>query len=87
MSWAKNVENTVWICEGFSIYSSFRVALREFYVHDSAWIQPGGGRYAISLSFGTSEVVIENGISVRANKIMVSRSAGQTRWSATTTWI
>jgi hypothetical protein len=66
----------VWIGEGFSIYSSFRVELREFYAHDSAWIQPGGGSYAIGLSFGTSEVLIENGISVKANKIMVARSAG-----------
>jgi hypothetical protein len=76
MCWAKNVESTVWIGEGFSIYSSFRVELREFYAHDSAWIQPGGGSYAIGLSFGTSEVLIENGISIRANKIMVARSAG-----------
>jgi hypothetical protein len=76
MSWVRNVENTVWIGEGFSIYSSFRIELREFYVHDSAWVQPGGGSYAIGLSFGTAEVLIENGISVRANKVMVARSAG-----------
>jgi hypothetical protein len=76
MCWAKNIENTVWIGEGFSIYSSFRIELREFYVHDSAWIQPGGGSYAIGLSFGSAEVLIENGISVRANKVMVARSAG-----------
>jgi hypothetical protein len=76
MCWAKNVESTVWIGEGFSIYSSFRIELREFYVHDSAWVQPGGGSYAIGLSSGTAEVLIENGISVRANKLMVARSAG-----------
>src|SRR4029077_14689593 len=56
--------------------SSFRIELREFYVHDAAWAQPGGGSYAIDLSFGTSEVLIENGISVRANKVMVARCAG-----------
>src|SRR5258708_19061057 len=55
---------------------SLRMELREFYVHDAAWGQPGGGAYAISLSFGTSEVLIENGISVRANKVMVARCAG-----------
>jgi hypothetical protein len=76
MSWVRNVENTVWLGEGFSIYSSFRIELREFYVHDAAWVQPGGGSYAIGLSFGTAEVLIENGISVRANKVMVARSAG-----------
>jgi hypothetical protein len=76
LSWAKNVENTVWHDEGFAIDSSFRIEVREFYVHDAAWAQPGGGGYAISLSSGTSEVLIENGISVRANKLMVARSAG-----------
>lgn len=75
-SWAKNVESTVWHDEGFAIHASFRVELREFYVHDAAWAQPGGGGYAISMSAGSSEVLIENGISVRANKVLVMRSAG-----------
>src|ERR1700752_3732053 len=76
MSWARNVESTNWHGEGFGIQGSFRIELREFYVHDAAWAQPGGGGYAISLSAGTSEVLIENGISVQANKVMVVRSAG-----------
>jgi hypothetical protein len=74
--WAKSVENTVWHDEGFAINNSFRVEIREFYVHDAAWAQPGGAGYAISLANGSSEVLIENGISVRANKVMVARSAG-----------
>src|SRR5262249_42531027 len=76
LSWARNVESTNWHGEGFAVHSSFRVELREFYVHDAAWAQPGGGGYAISLSAGTAEVLIENGISIRANKVMVARSAG-----------
>jgi hypothetical protein len=76
LSWARNVENTVWVGEGFAIASSFRIELREFYVHDAAWAHPGGGSYAIGLSFGTAEVLIENGISIRANKVMVVRCAG-----------
>jgi hypothetical protein len=76
LSWARNVENTVWHDEGFAIDSSFRIELREFYVHDAAWAHPGGGGYAISLSRGTAEVLVENGISVRANKVIVARSAG-----------
>lgn len=75
-SWAKNIDNTVWHDEGFAIHSSFRIELREFYVHDAAWAQPGGGGYAISLSAGSSEVLIENGIAVRANKVIAARSAG-----------
>jgi hypothetical protein len=76
LSWAKNVENTVWLGEGFAIDYSFRIELRDFYVHDAARVQPGGGSYAISLAAGTAEVLVENGISVRANKVMVARSSG-----------
>lgn len=75
-SWARNVDSTQWYGEGFAINGGFRVELREFYVHDAAWAQPGGGGYAISLAGGSSEVLIENGISVRANKLMVVRSSG-----------
>jgi hypothetical protein len=75
-SWAKNVESTVWSGHGFQMSNSFRIELREFYSHDSAWIQPGGGSYGISLEGGTSEVLIENGISVRANKVIVALCAG-----------
>jgi hypothetical protein len=76
LSWAKNVENTMWLNEGFAIDNSFRVQLEEFYVHDAAWAEPGGAGYAISLSQGSSEILIENGISMRANKVMVSRCSG-----------
>lgn len=75
-SWAKNVESSVWHDEGFAVDSSFRIELREFYVHDAAWAQPGGAGYAISLAGGSSEVLVENGISIRANKVMVSRCSG-----------
>jgi hypothetical protein len=76
MSWAKNVESTVWLGEGIAVDNSFRIQLEEFYVHDAAWAEPGGAGYAISLSGGSSEILIENGISVKANKVMVSRCAG-----------
>ncbi|MBL8565388.1 MAG: hypothetical protein JNM89_06705 [Hyphomicrobiaceae bacterium] len=75
-SWARNVDVTNWHGEGVAIDSAFRVELREFYVHDAAWAQPGGAGYAISLSRGTSETLIENGIALRANKLLVFRSAG-----------
>lgn len=74
--WAQRVENTEWLGEGFAINNSFRVQLEEFYVHKAVWPVPGGGGYAISLSHGSSEILIENGISILANKVMVSRSSG-----------
>ncbi len=74
--WAKNVENTGWLGEGFAIVSSYRVVVRDSYVHDGAWPEPGGGGYALSLSNGSSEVLIENNISLNVNKVMVARSCG-----------
>ena len=66
----------MWHDEGFAVERSFRVSISESYVHDAAWAQPGGAGYAISLSNGTSEVLVENSIIVKANKVMVARSAG-----------
>ncbi len=75
-SWAKDCEITVWHDEGFAVNSSFRIEIRDSYIHDAAWAQPGGAGYAISFSSGTSEVLVENCISVRANKVMVARASG-----------
>lgn len=74
--WAKNVEDTLWLNEGIAIDYSFRIQLEEFYVHNAAWPVNGGGGYAISFAQGSSEALIENGISVLANKVMVARSSG-----------
>ena len=75
-SWAKNVEVSVWYGEGVALDGSFRVELRDSYIHDAAWAEPGGAGYAISIADGSSELLIENNISVRANKVMVARSSG-----------
>jgi hypothetical protein len=75
-SWAKNVEVSGWYGEGFALNGSFRVELRDSYVHDAAWAEPGGAGYAISIADASSELLIENNISIRANKVMVARSAG-----------
>jgi hypothetical protein len=75
-SWAKNVESSVWHDEGFAVNTSFGVEIRRAYVHDAAWAQPGGAGYAISLSGGSAEVLVEDSIIVRANKVMVARCAG-----------
>ena len=74
--WAYNVESTLWLGAGFGVSDSFRVELNEFYVHKPVWPVPGGGGYNISLENASSEILIWNGISVLANKVMVGRSAG-----------
>jgi hypothetical protein len=75
-SWAYRVECTQWLGECMSVDFSLRIQLEQFYIHDGAWCEPGGGGYNISLSHGASEILIENGVSLRCNKVMVSRSAG-----------
>ena len=75
-SWAKNIDDTAWLNEGFALASTFHVEVRDSYVHDADWPVPGGGGYAISLSNATSEALVENCIIMKANKVMVARSAG-----------
>jgi hypothetical protein len=75
-SWAKNIEVTTWYGEGVSLDRSFRVELRDSYIHDAAWAEPGGKGYAISIVKGSAELLIENNISIRANKVMVARASG-----------
>ncbi len=75
-SWARNIENTQWIGEGFAANGSFRVEIRDSYIHTGSWPEPGGAGYAISFADGTSDVLVENNIIVDTCKIMVARSSG-----------
>jgi hypothetical protein len=75
-SWAKNVEMTQWQGEGFAIDNSFRIEVRDSYIHQGSWPTPGGAGYAISLADGSAEVLIENNIILDANKVMVVRASG-----------
>ena len=75
-SWAKAIEVTQWLGEGVAIDNSFRIELRDSYIHTGSWPQPGGAGYAISLANGSSEVLIENNILLDVCKNMVFRSSG-----------
>jgi hypothetical protein len=75
-SWANKVECTLWLGDCVDINNSFRVQLEEFYIHMGVWPVNGGGGYNISLSNGSSEILIENGISIMTNKVMVARASG-----------
>jgi Pectate lyase superfamily protein len=74
--WAKNIEVTQWIGEGVAIDNSFRVELRDSYIHTASWPEPGGTGYAISLASASSEILIENNISIDVNKVIIARSSG-----------
>lgn len=75
-SWAKAVEVTEWQGDGIDVDNSFRIEVRDSYIHDGAWAQPGGAGYALSMAAGSAEILFENNIVRMANKVMVARSAG-----------
>jgi hypothetical protein len=76
-SWAYRVECTVWLGHGcIQVNGSLRVQLEQFYAHDGAWPEPGGGGYAIALCCGSTEVLTENSIAGRADKVIVSFQSG-----------
>lgn len=75
-SWAKAVEVTVWTGDAVDVDNSFRIEVRDSYIHDGAWAQPGGAGYALSMAAGSAETLFENNIVMMANKVMVDRSAG-----------
>jgi hypothetical protein len=75
-SWAKNIECATFKISCVDVKHSFRVEIRDSYIHDAVNPVPGGGAYAISLQQGSSEVLIENNIVLNANKVIVARSAG-----------
>jgi hypothetical protein len=67
---------TQWIGEGVAIDGSFRIELRDSYLHTGSWPQPGGAGYMVSLADGSAEALIENNILIDACKEMVFRSSG-----------
>lgn len=75
-SWAKNIDSSQWLGEGFAVDSSFRIEIRDSYIHKGSWPEPGGGGYAISFAQGSSEVLVENNAILDSCKMMVVRSCG-----------
>src|SRR5262249_34707042 len=73
--WARSIDNTGWLGHGFGLDYSFHIEVRDSYLHDAAWPEPGGGGYAIALTHGSAENLIENCIILKANKMMVAQSA------------
>lgn len=75
-SWVKNIEVVASWGDGIGLTDSFRVEVRDSYVHDMAWPYPGGAGYLFDVASGSSEILAENNIFIKGNKVMVARSAG-----------
>src|SRR5262249_8667636 len=65
-----------WLGEGVAVNGSFRIEIRDSYIHTGSWPEPGGAGYAISFAAGTAEILVENNIFIDACKEMVARSSG-----------
>lgn len=74
--WVKGIDNYQWIGSTVYIYSCFRCEVRDFYSHGCTAVETGGGGYALLLDGGSSEILIENGISIECNKVTAMRAAG-----------
>ncbi len=75
-SWARGIESTMWGGAGVDIYHSLRFELRDSLVHHTVWPYPGGAGYGLSLSWGATDILVENNTIWDANKVMVVRSSG-----------
>jgi hypothetical protein len=78
--WVKNEEDTImagYFTNGsIGIVAGFRDQLEGVYTHTGAHPYPGGAGYNWSLDRGSSEILIENSISMQNDKVMVVREAG-----------
>ncbi len=78
--WANKVEATLFLGQGgfgaFAFVNSFRSQLEEVYAHKGVWPVEGGDGYNISICCGSSEILVENSISILANKVDVVQSSG-----------
>ena len=74
--WLYEVETRYYVGSSINLVVGFRPQLEKFYVHEAALPVPGGAGYNIALKLDTSEALIENGISILANKLMVAQGSG-----------
>ncbi len=63
--WSEHRLRSVWNERSIEFDACFRCEAREAYSHDPAYSQPGGGAYAIGLDLFSSEVLVEDSISVQ----------------------
>lgn len=75
-SWAKNIECDTWLGHGVDIHRAHKIEIRDSTIHDGAWQVPTGGGYAIDVGSYSSDILIENNIIFKTNKVMVANSGG-----------
>ncbi|MFA5264609.1 MAG: hypothetical protein WC378_12375 [Opitutaceae bacterium] len=75
-SWVKHVESDDSYFSCVSFCQSYRCEVRDSYLHDSYYYNNGGAGYGFDVTFGSSDNLIENNISIRFNKVINCRASG-----------
>jgi hypothetical protein len=75
-SWIRNIECRNFLGPCVSFYDSYRIELRDSYIHHARNPVPGGGGYCIGMRDGSSNILIENNIIMHANKMIAVRASG-----------
>jgi hypothetical protein len=74
--WVKHVESDDSYGSCISFRQSYRCTVRDSYLHDSYYYNNGGAGYGLDVTFGSSDNLIENNISIRFNKVINCRASG-----------
>ena len=74
--WLRDIESTFWVGHGVRVHESFRCTVRDSYIHDGGHPYPGGSGYNLSLTTGSSDILVENNVLIGTNKVIVANSAG-----------
>jgi hypothetical protein len=74
--WVKNVEASWSMGSDIGFYDVFRNVLRDSFVHETPWPNPGGAGYLTTLAAGSSENLIENNVFWYGNKVNTMRATG-----------
>lgn len=75
-SWVRHVESDDSFGSCVSFRQSYRCTVRDSYLHDSYYYNNGGAGYGFDVTFGSSDNLIENNISIRFNKVINCRASG-----------
>ncbi|HUJ43454.1 MAG TPA: hypothetical protein VLW52_07600 [Opitutaceae bacterium] len=74
--WVSHVESDDSFGSCLLFRQSYRCTVRDSYLHDSYYYNNGGAGYGFDVTFGSSDNLIENNISIRFNKVINCRASG-----------
>jgi hypothetical protein len=75
-SWVRHVESDDSFGSCVSLRQCYRCVIRDSYLHDSYYYNNGGAGYGFDVTFGSSDNLLENNISIRFNKVINCRASG-----------